>query len=117
MQVLRLSAPGLALVLCAALPAAAQTPHAAHRASPAASAPAAPSASDRYVSAFDGHRGHADAAPVPWRVANDTVGRIGGWRAYAREAAAAASAPVSGHGSAHGGGRTDQIGPGAHGRR
>jgi len=24
--------------------------------------------------------------PVPWREANDRVGRIGGWRAYAREA-------------------------------
>jgi hypothetical protein len=24
---------------------------------------------------------------VPWRDANETVGRIGGWRAYAREAA------------------------------
>lgn len=52
-----------------------------------------------YRSAFDGYR----AATVPevgsWPQANDTVTRIGGWRAYAREAAApatpaaAASAP------------------------
>lgn len=39
--------------------------------------------------------------PVPWRDANDTVGRIGGWRAYAREAQApepAASVPAhAGH--------------------
>ena len=37
--------------------------------------------------------------PVPWRDANDTVSRIGGWRAYAREAQApapATSAPVHG---------------------
>ena len=40
-----------------------------------------------------------DAPPVAWRDANQTVERIGGWRAYAREAAAppasaaAASAP------------------------
>ena len=36
--------------------------------------------------------------PMNWREANDTVGRIGGWRTYAREAqppAPAASAPTS----------------------
>ena len=27
-----------------------------------------------------------DETPIPWREANDTVGRIGGWRVYAREA-------------------------------
>jgi len=36
---------------------------------------------------------------APWRSTNDTVGRIGGWRAYAREAAgkspADASAPAA----------------------
>ena len=44
----------------------------------------------------------ADAAPaIPWREANDTVARIGGWRSYAREAqaseppAAAASTPAA----------------------
>lgn len=40
------------------------------------------------------HLGASD--PLPWREANDRVGRIGGWRAYAREAnapEAAASAP------------------------
>jgi hypothetical protein len=38
----------------------------------------------------------AEAPPIPWRQANDTVARIGGWRAYAREAQSqepAASAP------------------------
>ena len=34
-----------------------------------------------------------DAPPGPWRDANDTVGRIGGWRAYAREQAATPGAP------------------------
>lgn len=28
----------------------------------------------------------ADTPPIPWRSANETVNRIGGWRAYAREA-------------------------------
>jgi hypothetical protein len=39
----------------------------------------------------------ADATPIPWREANERVGHIGGWRAYAREAASpapAASAPA-----------------------
>jgi hypothetical protein len=40
-------------------------------------------------SAFDGYQAFADPAPGSWRDVNDTVGRIGGWRAYAREAAAA----------------------------
>ena len=38
-------------------------------------------------SVLSGYRAHDDVKPVPWREANDTVGRIGGWRAYAREAA------------------------------
>jgi hypothetical protein len=48
-------------------------------------------------------RGRAvEATPIPWREANERVGRIGGWRAYAREAsspapAAAASAPAQHH--------------------
>ena len=38
----------------------------------------------------------AESPPVMWRDANDAVLRIGGWRAYAREAAApAASGPAS----------------------
>lgn len=45
-------------------------------------------------SAFEAYRRHDDVKPVPWRQANDTVERIGGWRAYAREAAAPA-APAS----------------------
>jgi hypothetical protein len=32
-------------------------------------------------------------APTPWRSANETVNRIGGWRAYAREAAAPPASP------------------------
>ena len=50
-----------------------------------------------------------DLILVPWKEANDTTARIGGWRAYAREAdppapfpppasAPAASRPVPGHG-------------------
>jgi hypothetical protein len=49
-----------------------------------------------YRSAFTGYKKLADEAPpVAWREANDAVERIGGWRAYAREANAAASSPAS----------------------
>lgn len=44
----------------------------------------------RHRSVFDGYRRQGDDAPIGWRQANDTVGRIGGWRSYAREAAASA---------------------------
>ena len=64
--------------------------HAMH-ASPAASAPAG------WPSAFDGYRRFADAPAADWRAANDTVGRIGGWRAYAREGQEAAPAGGAGH--------------------
>lgn len=40
-----------------------------------------------YESAFARYRLHIDEKRRPWKEANDEVGRIGGWRAYAREAA------------------------------
>jgi hypothetical protein len=47
-----------------------------------------------YRSALSGYKPLA-AESVAWRDANDAVLRIGGWRAYAREAAApAASSPA-----------------------
>jgi hypothetical protein len=61
-------------------------------------------------SAFEGYRRFADEPVADWRTANDRVGRIGGWQAYAREAAAAArpapaaspaSAPGAGHDAHH----------------
>ncbi|GAB3628105.1 hypothetical protein PTE30175_02515 [Pandoraea terrae] len=65
-----------------------------------------------YSSAFASYKGYADQPVTPWREANDTVGRIGGWRSYAKEAAqetspaapagaASASAPSS-HDAGHG---------------
>ena len=39
-----------------------------------------------YESSFARYRRLGDEKPVSWRDANDTVTRIGGWRAYAREA-------------------------------
>lgn len=40
-----------------------------------------------YQSAFEGYRRLTDEPVVSWKGANDNVGRIGGWRVYAREAA------------------------------
>lgn len=78
----------------------------ASAASAASSSPAAKSPS--YHSPFDGYRKFADQPIVSWREANDLVGRIGGWQAYAREnqmaAPAGASAPASsagGHSGHH----------------
>jgi hypothetical protein len=53
-----------------------------------------------HESAFKAYRRLGDTQPTPWKQANETVERIGGWRAYAREAdparapADAASAPA-----------------------
>lgn len=38
-----------------------------------------------YVSPLQSYKAYADQPVEPWREANDRVGRIGGWRAYARE--------------------------------
>jgi hypothetical protein len=49
-----------------------------------------------YPSALASYRRLGEDRPVPWKEANATVNRVGGWRAYAREAQqteAAASAP------------------------
>ena len=39
-----------------------------------------------YPSALAGYRRLGDDKPVPWKQANETVNRVGGWRACAREA-------------------------------
>lgn len=53
----------------------------------------------RYGSPLEPSRRAADDQPLAWREANDAVARIGGWRAYAREAQqpdpAAASRPAA----------------------
>lgn len=39
-----------------------------------------------YRSVFEGYRAYTPEKVAPWRDTNDTVGRIGGWRVYSREA-------------------------------
>lgn len=48
--------------------------------------PAAPAPSVEYRSALAGYRALAEEELLPWPETNRTVERIGGWRAYAREA-------------------------------
>jgi hypothetical protein len=65
--------------------------------------PAAPTQAGQaqgYRSAFEEYQPFTDEKVLSWKQANDTVGRIGGWRAYAKEAQEAAGkadqAPVEG---------------------
>ena len=48
-----------------------------------------------HSSSFAGYRPHSEAKVAPWREVNDDVGRIGGWKAYAREAYEAAQAAAA----------------------
>ena len=65
-------------------------PLAALSAWPAHAQPASGAASEvpapAFRSALDGYQSFSDEKLVPWRDANDNVGRIGGWRVYAKEA-------------------------------
>lgn len=102
------SAAALAWCAVAASPAGAQTASPARPASAASAALSseAPAAVPTYRSAFDGFRGFAAQPVGSWRGANDVVGRVGGWKSYAREAqsgagqggSAAASHGAAGHG-------------------
>ena len=48
--------------------------------------PRAPVPALSYQSPLAGYRALGDHKTVPWKDANETVNRIGGWKAYAREA-------------------------------
>jgi hypothetical protein len=77
-------------MLAAATGAMAQVP------SPAAPAmPPTAARSTTYQSPFDTYRRFSEEPVVPWQQANDLVGRIGGWKAYAREAAGSPTLPAS----------------------
>ncbi|MFZ5567862.1 MAG: hypothetical protein ACOY95_12770 [Pseudomonadota bacterium] len=68
----------------------------------------APPAQLSYTSPLNGYQAYTDQPVQSWQEANDNVGRIGGWRTYAREARTAepakdgASAPPA-HEGHHGG--------------
>lgn len=82
-------AVSLALAALAAAPVSAQST-AGLAASPSPQGAAhSPSLAPAWRSAFDGYQPYTDATVLPWKQSNDTVGAVGGWRAYAREAQAA----------------------------
>lgn len=73
-----------ALLFAAAVAQAQGTPLRAERPDPLDAQARVPVAT--HLSALADYRGLGDDQRVPWKVANETVNRIGGWRAYAREA-------------------------------
>ncbi len=82
-----------AVVCCLALPAQAQPSAGAARPDPLDAKSAVPALS--YESSFRAYRRLGDAKPIPWREANDTVARDGGWRVYLREAQQPDAAPAA----------------------
>ena len=73
----------------------------AQTAAPGTPAAAQPTPAADYRSALEGYQPYGETRMVPWKAANDTVGQIGGWRAYAKEAAegqgqAGQAAPAAG---------------------
>lgn len=77
----RVFAAACAVIASWTSPAGAQPQ--ADPADPAARVPTA-----TYSSPFAGYRALGDEAVGDWRAANEEVGRIGGWREYARESQA-----------------------------
>ena len=95
-----------AALAVAAMPALAQPAPRSPVAGSAASAPlpgGLPASASGFRSAFEGYPAFRDEPVRTWREVNDQVGRIGGWRTYARESQGGASAPAgaghAGHGS------------------
>lgn len=88
----------MALLVAASIAQAQGTParsEAAHpRADPLDPQARVPAAT--YPSPLAGYRRLGEDKPVSWKAANETVHRIGGWRAYAREAQAPDAAPAAG---------------------
>lgn len=60
----------------------------ASRATPAPPAIAEKTNPTEFRSAFEGYKPYTEETTVNWKAANDSTAQAGGWRAYAREAAA-----------------------------
>jgi len=86
--------PALLLALSALLSSAPAPAQSAKARPDPADAQAATAPLNHRSSLSQYRRPDAQVPPVAWRDANDAVERIGGWRAYAREAAAAPAAPA-----------------------
>ena len=95
-----------AAVVLASLPVAfALTAGAQTAPPPSAPAGAAEQPALTFRSALDGYQPFTDEKAIPWKEANETVYRRGGWRAYAKEAAESSKddAPPSGRVDPHAG--------------
>ncbi|OZB30358.1 MAG: hypothetical protein B7X60_16740 [Polynucleobacter sp. 39-45-136] len=56
----------------------------------------------QYTSVFKNYQPYSEEEIIPWKQANATVQKIGGWKVYAKEAAQADAAQTSeGHSSNH----------------
>ena len=54
---------------------------------PPVAPPMAEGVPDGFKSVLDGYKPYTEEKTVNWKAANDTTAQIGGWRAYAKEAA------------------------------
>ena len=101
-----LRCPAVMALLCAATVAQSQTHPPARPTAPSLHAPARSERADpldaqarvpdvAYVSSLASFRRLGDDPRTDWRQANEVVNRIGGWRAYAREASQPEPAPPS----------------------
>jgi len=84
----------LGLSLWATTAALAQTAPAAP--TPQKKPPAAQTAPATFQSAMEGYKPYTDQKTGNWKEANELVARIGGWRAYAKEAAQTEPDPNAG---------------------
>ena len=85
----------LCLTMVSALGVSAQTQTTAPGSTPAVPAEKERTALAPYRSALEGYQPYSDEPIQSWRESNDTVGKIGGWRVYAREAQGAPAAPAA----------------------
>jgi hypothetical protein len=101
-----LRSPAVMALWCAATFAQSQTHPPTDPTAPSLHAPARSERADpldvqarvpaaAYVSSLAGFRRLGDDQRIDWRQANEVVNRIGGWRAYAREASQPEPAPSS----------------------
>jgi hypothetical protein len=62
--------------------------------SPASGSELKASTPDVFRSALEGYKNHTEEKIVSWKEANDMTARVGGWRAYAKEASGAEAVPA-----------------------
>ncbi|MDB5890275.1 MAG: hypothetical protein JWP47_1106 [Polaromonas sp.] len=91
--------PGLlAVALMALVPFSGHAqpdPAPTHTTGPAQAQPANELTLPAFRSALDGYQPYSEEKTLDWKLANEQTARIGGWRAYAREASSSSEAGSS----------------------